>query len=160
VKSRTCWIFLALSLAGNLFFVGGYLYANKMVGTLQRSPEARMEQLAKRLQLDDATKQELIEARNSLAASGREFNRSRKELMNGFWSQLNDSSIERQQLETQLTQLGELELTHRLQVLEQVDGFLQQLNPEQQQRLLKLLDRRNLFNYLNNRSQQKPKRDG
>jgi uncharacterized membrane protein len=157
VKIRLCWVLLAISLAGNLFFIGGYLYSNQMAGNLQKSPQARMEQLTKRLQLDDTAKQALLQARNDLVQESAQFNSSRTELMQGFWGQLNDRDLDRRQLQAQLQQLSELELAHRLQLMQRVDSFLQQLNPEQRQRLLKMLDRRNLFSYLDNHAQRKAK---
>jgi uncharacterized membrane protein len=157
VKIRLCWVLLAISLAGNLFFIGGYLYSNQMAGNLQRSPQARMEQLTKRLQLDETAKQALLQARDDLVQGSAQFNSSRTELMQGFWGQLNDRDIDRRQLQAQLQQLSELELAHRLQLMQRVDSFLQQLNPEQRQRLLKMLDRRNLFSYLDNHAQRKAK---
>jgi uncharacterized membrane protein len=157
VNFRVSWILLAISLAGNLFFVSGYFYADKLVGNLQKSPQSRMDHLSKRLQLDEPNKKALLEVRDSLASKSIEFGSSRKELMQGFWAQLNDREIDREKLQSQLKQLSELELAHRTQIVESVDGFLEQLNPSQRHRLLQLLDRRDLFDFMNKHSVRKSK---
>jgi hypothetical protein len=152
VNFRVSWILLAISLAGNLFFVSGYFYADKLAGNLQKSPQARVEHLSKRLQLDGSNKQALLEVRDSLVDKSIEFGNSRNELMQGFWSQLNNREIKREKLQSQLQRLSELELAHRTHIVESVDGFMENLNPSQRQRLLQLLDRRNLFDFLNRHS--------
>lgn len=160
MKFRISWILLAVSLAANLFFVSGYFYANELAGNLQKSPQARMEHLSKRLQLDESNKKALLEVRDSLVDKSIEFGNSRKQLMQGFWGQLNNREIDRQQLQSKLQQLSELELAHRAQIVSSVDGFLVQLNPGQRHRLLQLLDRRNLFNFLDKHSIRKSKQGG
>lgn len=157
MKSPLPWILLAISLAGNLFFIGGYLYGGRLVTGLEASPGTRLERLADRLELDAGQRRELHEASRALVSRAAEFSRSSRQQLQGFWRELARPEPDRQRLERQLQGLGKQELDYRRAVAIRIAGFMKHLQQKQRDELSRLLARRNLFRYLGNQAARQPR---
>ena len=148
MRTRWLWLFLAASLALNVFFVGGVAY--KRLGGPSASDEidGPVAQLTQELKLSAAQQAGL--------AALREQAMSRREAMRGGWqagrkailAELKQPELDRSRLaevmaENMTRRSGQFE-----EMLVDLHAYLQTLSPEQRDRLLAMAEDRGLFRSL------------
>lgn len=156
MKCRLPWLLLLISLAGNLFFVGGYLYGDRLIGHLRSSPEARMERLARRLALSDGQRRELLRASQALVRKARRLQARRRETLRGFWRTVSRPEADVGELERRLKRLGTQELAYRRQVVADIRAFMERLTEPQKRRFVRLLERNSPFRFLDDQAARRP----
>ena len=138
-------VVLTASVMLNLFFVAGYVYNRYQVSQLEHSPEQRMKVLARRIGLEPRQLDDMKQAQIRLRQQGRRLNQVQREQLERLWQLLEDPATQPEQRDEVLHALAENELDYRRKLFQEMQQYLTRLEPQQREKLLRALKRRNLF---------------
>jgi Spy/CpxP family protein refolding chaperone len=148
MRPRLPWVLFAVSLAVNIFFVAGVTYGVFTKERLERSPEARLDFIAERLNLDAAQRQGLVELRESLRSRWGDRREQRDDLRAAMLAELGKPTFDR---EAMLTLIDERHAQRRERIVEsseQVHAYLWTLDPPQREQFLALARERGFWHGL------------
>jgi len=137
MKKRLVWIFLALSLALNVSFALGFLYAGKALRDLQ-TPEGRARWAAKQLKLDAAQRTSFEVIHREWLQEMRQFQQSTRSEQDAFWAAvLRDEDPQR--MGAGLERLQSMQRKATAESLEYLSRTMKVLTPEQRQAFVEML---------------------
>ena len=138
-KTWLPWTLLALSVALNIFFIGGFFWSHQHAMMWARGPEARMERLADRLDLAPPQREELKRLAATMHERGRNAFRDREPAMRELMDMVLADSPDRAAIEARLRAMGEKRIQGMIEMLDTALPFLGSLNPEQRGELGELM---------------------
>jgi len=138
-------VLLTASVMLNLFFIAGYFYNRHETGQLARSPQQRVQALAQRIGLSEGQLEDLNTERRQLLKQTRQLREAQRREVQRLWRLLADGTTTPEQRDEVLGALARNELNYRVGVFDGLRKYLASLSPQQQERLLKAMRRRNLF---------------
>ena len=152
MSNRLPWALFAVSLALNLFFLGGVGYSWMTTGRLVESPDARLDTVAEQLALSEAEKQGLIDLRGRLREVW-----SATRSQNGRWRAtalevLADDEFDRAEAMRLTRERYELRGTAVVDSMQELHGYLATLSPDQRRQFVDMAQDRRFFHSLFGRS--------
>lgn len=152
MSNRLPWALFAVSLALNLFFLGGVGYSWMTTGRLVESPDARLDTVAEQLALSEAEKQGLIDLRGRLREVW-----SATRSQNGRWratalAVLADDEFDRAEAMRLTRERYELRGTAVVDSMQELHGYLATLSPDQRRQFVDMAQDRRFFRSLFGRS--------
>jgi Spy/CpxP family protein refolding chaperone len=138
-KTWLPWTLLALSVALNIFFVGGFFWSHQHAMGWARGPEARMERLADRLDLAPPQREELKRLAATMRERGCAAFRDREPAMRELMDMVLADSPDRVAIEARLRAMGEQRIQGMIEMLDTALPFLGSLTPEQRGELGELM---------------------
>lgn len=142
MKRSLPWILLVVSLFVNAGFVYGAWQAQQRAEAVAHAPEAQAQEVVSRLQLDEAQQRALERTRDALQERRlRDRNDPAREArQREVLEALLQPSYDREGVQVMLEGDNRRRVERWLDMGEEVHGFLQQLEPSQQQAFLDLVD--------------------
>ena len=137
------WILLAVSVALNVFFVGGHVYARRMAES-QVEPEAAgpAHPAFARLGLTPEQRENLMKLRGKARERTKANRPIDRELGLALLDELMKPSRDAQAVDALLRQLAERRAAHVRPAIEELAGFLATLSPEQRARVREVAELR------------------
>jgi len=146
------WVLFAVSLALNVFFVGGVGYSWLTTGRLVESPDARLDTVAEQLALNESEKQGLIELRGRLREVWSAMRSQNGGVRAEALEELASAEFDREKVLRLTRQRYELRSTTIVDSMEQLHGYLSTLSPEQRSQFVDMAQDRRFFRNLFGRS--------
>jgi len=145
MRAKLPWILFVLSFAVNLFFVAGVGYGVFTKERLERSPQARLDFIAERLDLDEAQRQGLLELRETLRSRREDSGAQRDDVRAAMLAELGKPSFDR---DAMLALIDQRDTQRRERIVagaEQVHAYLMTLDPPQREQFLALARERGFW---------------
>ena len=139
---RLVWALLAASFALNICFILGVLYYRSLATDPAAMAERRAQAVAEILALDDAQLAALRALQRQVASERRAMRSGMEPIRSGFLDALARPELDEAALADLLEQRGDLRRPHLLAIARGLHGFLQELTPEQRERLLVMAEER------------------
>ena len=137
--NRLPWVLFALSLALNVFFIGGALYYRATAEQLRNSSDDRIEALAEQLSLDESQRQGLLTLREELGAMRRSWREAREPRLEVMWQVLAEESYDRERMAELIAAGGEERVERLVTMGEMLHSYMASLKPEQREEFLELM---------------------
>ena len=141
-RLRLPWVLLALSLALNLFFIGGAMWARMHGPPSLMNPAHRAEAAARELQLNDAQRAAFEQFVRTIRMRARQLRELNRPIVEQAWRELAKPKPD----EAMLTRLFDEATANRRSTQGEVTAalrhFLQTLAPEQRERYIEMMLRR------------------
>ncbi len=141
------WVLLALSVALNVFFVGGHVYTRVLIDRVTSShakPHAGRS-LSARLKLTAAQRKSFGELRRKMRERRREYRRASRDESRQLWRAIGDPDAKSDAIDKHLKTLADNRLGFNRDAAEYMRAFVLVLNKDQRKRFLRRARRRNLF---------------
>lgn len=145
------WVLLAVSVALNVFFIGGHVYgryyAEKFHGPDRRAADSQHRRVgpAERLKLDTAQRTAFREMRRSMRAQGKKVRAANTAPMDALWQEMSSASPNDTQIETLLRSMADRRFAFQVEATRFARDFMAKLTPDQRTRFIKMARRRNIF---------------
>jgi len=156
MRAKLPWVLFGLSLVVNLFFIAGVGYGVFTKERLERSPEARLDFISERLDLDAAQRQGLQTLREDLRARWDGSREQRDDVRSAMLAELGKPSFDREAMLALIDQRNAQRRERVVDSAEHVHAYLMTLDPPQREQFLALARERGFWRGLVGR---KPSRD-
>jgi Spy/CpxP family protein refolding chaperone len=141
---RVTPILLALSVALNVSFVAGFIFAARQLRALE-TREGRAEWAARRLRLDDAQRESFLRLQGAWRSEVDQVRRRHQAEMDAFWQAAVQDGADAAALRAQLLPLLDAQRQTAADGIEHMLRVLATLTPEQRQKLVEMLRKREQF---------------
>lgn len=145
MKNIILLVALIASLIFNGFFIGTYLNKKFAAEGLPKNHQERVEFIAKKLNLSDIQKENLIVTRNEIHKTLRENRKKNKKLRQEINKKLAKNPDNIEQLTPLLHELNKNRLHNQNIFIQNMAKFLKTLNPKQKEAYLELINRKELW---------------
>lgn len=139
------WVLLALSLALNVFFVGGNVYTRMLVERLDKSPDERARLLAERLTLDARQRDAFGSLRAKVRARSEKYRGASRNSAARIWAEIRKDKPNQRVINRNLRVLSKNRLAFQMQASAIAIDFLARLDRQQKERFLTLAKQRNFL---------------
>ncbi len=132
MRAKLPWILLAISVALNVFVVGGFFYAKQMGGSrwMDRSP---IMAAARELELTDPQKQALEKMQADIRRSSSEIREEMRPLRRDLLDELGKPQLDFDVVDRKIDDLGDVQNKRFKAMVRAVHEFQQSLTPQQQE---------------------------
>ncbi|MHA1536845.1 MAG: periplasmic heavy metal sensor [Alphaproteobacteria bacterium] len=148
------WVLLVLSLALNVFFVGGNVYTRMLVERVEKSPGERARIVARRLALDTRQREAFGDLRAKIRSRSQKYRAASRGSAARIWAEIAKDRPNKRVIERNLRTLSKNRLAFQTQASAIAIDFLARLDSEQKKLFLALAKQRN---FLGSRLLRKPK---
>lgn len=145
MRVRLPWVLFALSFVVNLFFVAGVVYGVFTKERLEDSPQARLDFIAERLELDDAQRRGLQELRESLRTNWEGSRERRGEVRATMLAELGKPSFDRDAMLALIDQRNAQRRERVIESAQQVHAYLATLAAPQREAFLDMARERGFW---------------
>ncbi|MFQ5776249.1 MAG: Spy/CpxP family protein refolding chaperone [Kiloniellaceae bacterium] len=152
MRGRLPWILLAVSLAANVFFAAGVGYTVYTAGRAAESPDARIDLVAERLNLDDAQRKALRELRERADVRRQAMRDAISPMRNAILEQVARPTFDRDRVLEMLQEFGAERRLYFAEFAEDLHDYLVTLSPEQRRQFLAMARERGFLRQLFRRS--------
>ena len=152
MSNRLPWALFAVSLALNLFFVGGVGYSWMTTGRLVESPDARLDTVAEELSLTAAEKQGLIELRGRMREVWSAMRSQNGSVRAATLEELASDDFDREKVLQLTRERYELRSATIVDSMQELHDYLTTLTPEQRRQFVDMAQDRRFFRNLFGRS--------
>ncbi len=139
------WVLLALSLALNVFFVGGNVYTRMLVERIGASPDERARILAQRLALDAKQRDAFGSLRAKVRARSEKYRGASRNSAARIWAEIGKNRPNQRIINRNLRVLSKNRLAFQMQASAIAIDFLARLDRQQKERFLALAKQRNFL---------------
>lgn len=152
MSNRLPWMLFVVSLALNIFFVGGVGYSWMTTGRLVESPDARLDTVAEELSLTATEKQGLIDLRGRLREVWSAMRSQNGGVRAAALEELASEEFDREKVLRLTRERYELRSTTIVDSMQELHGYLSTLSPEQRSQFVDMAQDRRFFRNLFGRS--------
>jgi uncharacterized membrane protein len=139
------WVLLALSLALNVFFVGGNVYTRMLVERAGKSPDERARIVAERLTLDPRQREAFGTLRSEVRSRSQKYRSASRGSAARIWSEISKEKPNQRVIDRNLRVLSKNRLAFQMQASAIAVEFLARLDREQKGLFLALAKQRNFL---------------
>ncbi len=139
------WVLLALSLALNVFFVGGNVYTRMLVERVGKSPDERARIVAERLMLDARQREAFGALRAKVRARSEKYRGASRNSAARIWAEIRKDKPNQRVIDRSLRVLSKNRLAFQIQASAIAIDFLARLDREQKEGFLALAKQRNFL---------------
>lgn len=153
------WVILAVSVALNVFFVGGHVYGRHVAKEIIKKERPQLAQFLERrremrkrirtamrdLDLSREQRQEFRQMRRDLAQSGRQLRRKNRVPMGKLWSEFESGTPDQTKVESLLREMADNRYAFQLEATRRASGFMAKLTPEQRKKFAVIARERDIF---------------
>jgi Spy/CpxP family protein refolding chaperone len=139
---RLLWVLLALSLALNLFFIGGVFWLRTEASHMQLAPAERFEMVARQLSLDATQRAAFDKFINMMRMRTRHLRENNMPLIEETWSELAKAKPDDALIEHNLDEAASNRHAYQLDASRALRAFLAVLSDEQRQTFVSLVKNR------------------
>jgi uncharacterized membrane protein len=141
-RQHLLWVLLALSLALNLFFVGGALWIRIQGPPLPMSPEERLQRIGAQLTLDPQQKQAFEQYSQTVRTRMRQMHEAVDPLINHAWSEMAKPGADGARVVQLFEEAGQARRGFMRELAPITLSFLATLSPEQRTKFVELARQR------------------
>ena len=145
MKRKLPWLLLLVSVALNVFFVGGALYSMVTSERLEDDPAARTAFVAERLALAPAEREALIDWRQRARDRFKAMRAERGEMRAQVLQELAKAELDPAALERLMSERAALRVPALLETVQDLHGYLATLSPEQKAEFIAMAQEREFF---------------
>lgn len=142
--NKIVWILLAISLCFNIFFAGGYVFSRHILRKL-RTPEGRIELIAKRLKLSESQKEGFQQLGYQLQTHAGKIKQSYQTDIDSFWQEAVNDNRDSLKINDLLDRLSQGRKEYMMLASEHLYEFLKVLNAEQRRAYIRFLRKRGVL---------------
>jgi Spy/CpxP family protein refolding chaperone len=139
---RLLWVLLALSLALNLFFIGGVFWLHNEASRMQLPPAERFEMVARKLSLDVNQRAAFDKFINLMRMRSRHLRENNMPLIEEIWSELAKAKPDDALIDHNLDETSDNRHAYQLDTSRALRAFLAVLSDEQRQTFVSLAKNR------------------
>lgn len=139
------WVLLGLSLALNVFFVGGNVYTRILVERVSKSPAERANIVAQRLALDARQRDAFGTLRAKVRNRSEKYRNAGRRNAARVWAEIQKNKPNQRVIDRNLRALSKTRLAFQMQASAIAVDFLARLDREQKDRFLALARQRNFL---------------
>jgi uncharacterized membrane protein len=139
---RLLWVLLALSLALNLFFVGGVFWLRIESSRAQLAPAERFEMVARQLSLDANQRTAFDKFIGMMRMRTRHLRENNQPLIDGIWGELAKAKPDDAMIDHSLDEAAGNRHTYQLETSHALRSFLAVLSDEQREAFVDLAKNR------------------
>lgn len=148
MKARLPWLLLAVSVALNVFFVGGALYSMAASERLSDDPKARVAFVAEQLALSEAEVEQLAALRQRIRERWGETRAQSQAIRGRIMMEVAKPELDLEQVNLLVEERAALRGPAMRETVSDMHGFLATLSPEQKAEFVALASERGFFRRL------------